>query len=269
MHTSAFINTLKVQLFKIFILLISFASFVSGCSSKPSIYVKGGPADLLPRLTSVITGPVGVLLTNKSDYSSDFTIKFQNGGGNPLTVSGQLLMRDGKLRLEAVFDKSMAAGDVGMIWNAGANQGNVFSEELQGYAPIDEAVRFTNLVIQVVNSPVERIRSHPIEKANLTFECNDGQRMSFQTFRAQDMDGLIMQISSLNTLPAFTMVVSNIRLEIPAEELFLPPDGFTRYANEAAMLNELGARQQGGLSGKPDQGGVNINYKPAGGDQSY
>jgi hypothetical protein len=260
---------LKIKHFSSICLLAGLAALVSGCASKPNIYAKGGSAEMLPKLTDVMTGAVGVLLTHKKDYSADFVIKFEDANGKPSPVAGQLLVRGGKLRLEAVFDKSMTAGDVGVIWDAGADQGFVFSEDLQAFAPVYKAVRFTNLVTQVVSSSIERIQSHPVEKANLTFKCNDGRAISFQTFSAQDLGGLPMQVSSLNTFPSFTMTLSNIRLEMPAEELFLPPDGFTRYANEEAMLNELGIRQQSGFKGQSDPGGVNINYKPAGSGKNY
>lgn len=241
------------------------AALVSGCSSNPpSVYAKGGPAELLPRLAAVITGPVGMLLTNKNAFSSEFTIQFQDGFGNPMQVSGQILMRGGKLRLEAVFAKTMATGDIGLIWDAASRGGFVFSEDLQGYAPIYGAVQFTNLVTQLVISPIDRMEGHPVEKANVSVKCSDGQSKGYQILGAKDLAGLPLQITSLNSLPPFTLTLSQVRLELPGEELFLPPDGFTRYASETAMLNELGTRQLGGIRDKPEDGGININYKPTG-----
>ena len=256
-----------IQIFRIYILLFGFTVFVSGCSTNPpNAFARGGPAELLPKLTSVITGPVGVLLTNGSAFSSDFTIQFDDGSGQPSQVSGQLLMREGKIRLEAVFEKSMAAGDVGLIWNAASNQGCVFSEDLQGYAPIYGAIRFTNITTQLVTSPIDRMDGHPVEKANVSVLCSNGEKLGYQLVRAKDMGSLPIQINSLNSLQPFILTLSKVRLEPPGVGLFLPSDGFTKYASEAAMLNELGNRQLGGLREKPDQG-VNINYKPAGASQ--
>ena len=238
---------------------------VSGCSSNPpNVYARGGPAELLPRLAAVITGPVGVLLTNENGFSSEFTIQFQDGFGNPLQVSGQVLMRGGKLRLEAVFAKTMAAGDIGLIWDAASNNGFVFSEDLQGYAPIYGTIRFTNLMTQLVISPIDRMEGHPVEKANVSVKCSDGKSKGYQILGAKDLAGLPLRITSLNSVPPFTLTLSKVRLELPGDDLFLPPDGFTRYPSETAMLNELGTRQLGGFRNKPEDGGININYKPTG-----
>jgi hypothetical protein len=264
---------MKNHILKLFILLIGFAALVSGCATRMhNGFGRGGAEESLPKLTSVITGPVGVLLTNGNVFSSDFTMAFEEDSEHTLKISGQVLVRGGKLRLEAVFDKSnsksMVAGDIGVIWDAASNQGYVFSEDLQGYAPISETVHFTNILTQVVTSPIERIEGHPVEKANLTFTCSDGQTMDFQLYRVQGVGNLPMQIKSLNSAQFFTLALSKIRLETPAEELFLPPDGFTKYESEAAMLSELGIRQQAVFSEKHDQGGININYKPAVGGQN-
>lgn len=260
---------MTIPMFRIYILLISLVAFVPGCStSPPNVFAKGGPAELLPKLTSVITGPVGVLLTNAPAFSANVTIEFDDGHGNRSQVAGQLLMRGGQLRLEVSFDKSMTAGAMALIWDAAANQGFIFSEDLQGYAPIYGMVRFTNTVTQLVNSPIQRIDGHPVDKANMSVMCSNAQRMGYQIFRAKDMGSLPMQINSLNSQQPFTLSLTKVRLERPAEELFLPSDGFTKYASVMAMINELGTRQLGGFREKPDQGGVNIDYKPTGANKN-
>jgi hypothetical protein len=250
---------------KLFIPLLVVSAMVSGCSSsQPNGFVKGGPDVLLPRLTSLLTGPVGVLLTNDNALSSQFTMTFAEDLKHP--ISGQILVRGGKIRVEAVFatshKKSAGADGFGLIWDEDSNQGYVFSEALQGYAPLNNAVRYTNILIQAVTNPVERIEGHPVDKANVTVMASDGQNMAFQLMRAQDMGGLPIETKSLSSMQAFTLVLSEIRPGNPAVELFLPPDGFTRYESEVAMLTELGIRQQGVFSAKPRDTGVNIDYKP-------
>jgi hypothetical protein len=258
---------MKFHAVKPFILLIVVSAMFSGCASNPqSGFSKGGPEVLLPKLTSVITGPVGMLLTNGNAYSSEFSMTFEKDLEHP--ISGQILVRGGKIRLEAVFTtknkKSEAAGEFGLIWNAASNQGFVFCEALQGYAPLDNAVRYTNILAQVVNSPIERMEGHPVDKANVTVMSSDGQTLAFQLMRTHDAGRLPMQTKSLNSLQAFTLTLSKIRLEKPSDDLFLPPDGFTKYQNEAAMLTELEIRQQGIFSSKRRDNGVNIKYKPPG-----
>lgn len=255
---------MKIQNVKFFILPVVASAILCGCASdRPGGFAGGGPDVLLPQLTSLLTGPVGVLLANGNAFSSEFSLAFEADPEHPVT--GQILVRGGKIRIEAVFatshKKSAVAGEFGLIWDAGSQQGCVFSEALQGYAPLNNAVRYTNILTQVVTSPVERMEGHPVDKANVTVMASDGQNMAFQLMQAQDMGGLPIQTKSLNSFQAFTLVLSEIRPGNPAEELFSPPDGFTKYESEVAMLTELGIRQQGVYSAKPRDTGVNINYR--------
>jgi len=210
---------------------------------------------LLPKLTSMTTGGVAMLLTNGNTFSSEFTMTLEDGTERPLNVTGQAFRRGGKILIETAFGKSERAGEFGVIWDVAANQGFVYSEALQGYAPINEAVQFTNLMTQVIDGQSERIEGHPIDKANVTVVGNDGQLTTFQISRSQDMGNLPLQIDLLTSPHPFTLALSKIQSIIPAEELFLPPDGFTKYESEAAMLDELAARQQSVLEGGSDSGG--------------
>lgn len=244
-------------------MLIVASAIVCGCASNQPNGFAGGPDVLLPQLTSLLTGPVGVLLTNGNAFSSEFSMTFEEDLEHP--ISGQILVRGGKILLEAVFatkkKKSAVTGEFGLIWDAASNRGYVLSEALQGYAPLNNVIRYTNILTQVVTSPVERIEGHPVDKANVTVMSSDGQNMAFQLMRAQDLGGLPIQTKTLNSFQAFTLVLSEIRSEISAEDLFMPPDGFTKYESELAMLNELEIRQQGVFSARPKDTGVNINYK--------
>ena len=255
---------MKFQTVKIFILLMVVSAIVSGCaSSEPTGFARGGPDVLLPQLTSVMTGPVGMLLTNGNTFSSEFSMTFAEDLEHP--ISGQILVRGGKIRLEAVFatknKKSAVAGEFGLIWDEESNLGYVFSEALQGYAPLNNAVRYTNILAQVVTSPIDRMEGHPVDEANVTVMTSNGQTLVFQLVRVKDMGGLPMQTKSLNSLQAFTLTLSKIRLEKLPDDLFLPPEGFTKYESEAAMLTEFGIRQQGVFSAKRDAG-INMDYKP-------
>jgi hypothetical protein len=93
---------------------------------------------------------------------------------------------------------------------------------------------------------------------------SDGQTINVQLLRAQDMGNLPLQIYSLNRPHSFALALSKIQWVKPAEELFLPPDGFTKYESEAAMLNELAARQQNVFGEKHEQGGEGDDYNQSG-----
>jgi hypothetical protein len=161
-------------------------------------------------------------------------------------LSGQLLVSGGKLRLEAARSngKAMRTGDFGVIWDTSGHQGFVFSEALQGYSPISVAAHCTNLLVQTIGGETERIEGHSVDKSNVTMMRNDGQTMIVQLLRSQD-GNLPLRISSSPNSPfSFVLTLSNIQLLKPADELLLPPDGFTKYESETAMLDELADRQQ-------------------------
>jgi hypothetical protein len=227
-----------------------FTLWTSGCfHTHAHGGIAGGRLEaLLPTLTSVATGPTAVLLTNGNGFSSEFTMTLEGATEIPVKLSGRMFARGGKLRLETAFDqsnsKSVRTGDFGVIWDAAASQGYCFSEALQGYAPICEAVRYTNLLTQVVAGQMDRIEGHLVDQATVTVMGSDGQTLVLQLFRAQDLGNLPLQIRSLNNPHSIALALSKIKLVKPADDLFLPPDDFTKYESEAAMINELAARQQ-------------------------
>jgi hypothetical protein len=194
-----------------------------------------------------------VLLADGNGFKSEFTMTLEDASESPLKLSGRVFARGGKLRFEAAFGKSNGksarADDFGVIWDAAASQGYVFSEALPGYAPINEAVRFTNLLTQVIAGQTERIEGHLVDKANVTVMGSDGQTLIIQLLRAQDPGHLPVQIRPLNQPHSFALALSKIQWVLPTDDLFLLPDGFTKYESEAALINELAARQQSVFGG--------------------
>jgi hypothetical protein len=235
---------------------VIFTLWASGCAhtDQRTSFAHGGPATLVPKLTSVTTWPLALLLTNGGGFESEFTMTLTDASGAPLKLSGPLLVRGGKLRLEAAFDKSSdksaRMGSFGVIWDEAAHQGYVLSEALQGYAPITGLVRCTNLLIQVIAGKNERIEGHPVDTANVTVMGTDGQTITAQLLRAQDLGNLPLQIDSQNSPHPFTLALSKIQTIVPKEELFFPPYGFTKYPDETVMLDELETRLYTVLGGK-------------------
>lgn len=232
----------------IFFLCVMFTLWASGCAhtDQRSSFTHSGMGALVPKLTSVTTWPLAVLLTNNGAFESDFTMTLGDASGPPSKLSGQLLVRGGKLRLETALDKSSRKsarmGDFGVIWDEAAHQGFVFSEALQGYAPINRPARYTNLLTQVTAGKNEPIDGHPVDRASVTVMGSDGQTIVVQLLRAEDMGNLPLHIESLNGPNSFTLALSKIHSVTPPEELFAPPDGFTKYQDETTMLNELETR---------------------------
>lgn len=252
----------------ILLLVITFALWAAGCAHdnpRNSVFAGGGMDALVPKLTSVTTWPLALLLTNGQAYEAEFTMTL-GGTEPPVKLSGQLLVRGGKLRLEGAFDKSnprfKRTGDFGVIWDEAAHQGYVFSEAMQGYAPVSVMVRCTNLVTQVMAGKTERIEGHPVDKANATVMGSDGQTITVALTRAQDLGNLPLKIDSLSGSQAFALALSNIQALVPGEELFSPPDGFTKYQSQTAMLEELTSRQLSVTGGKHERIGKGDSDEP-------
>jgi hypothetical protein len=256
---------------RIFFTLFAATVLLGGCSStsQSNNFPKEGVETFLPELISMATGPVAGLLTNGNGFTAQFTMTLQDATEPPLKMSGQIFSLGGKLRLEAAFDKStgksLRAGSFGVIWDVTAQNGFVFSEALQGYAPIYASTQCTNLLTEVIEKDIEEIEGHLVDKANVTFMNSNGQTTSLQLLRAHDLDDLSLKIYSRYQPQTFLLAMSNIQPLVQAEELFLVPDGLTKYEGEAAMLNELAVRQANIYNKKEEDGGVNINYKPTGG----
>jgi hypothetical protein len=172
---------------------------------------------LLPRLTEAVTGRAAGLLTNLNGFHGQFAINFGTAGENQMTVTGELFERDGKLCFVPVFKKAkrknLDAGAFSLIWDAAGKQGYVLSEALQGFAPVAGG--------EDTNQPAE-----------------------LRVERAHSMNGLATRIESLDPLRPFTLTLSDVRPGLSSPDLFVPPDDFTKYESEGALLGELAARQR-------------------------
>jgi hypothetical protein len=200
--------------------------------------------EFLPSPPAFLAGPAVVLLTNSGFSARVVMASAPTDHIKP--VSGQLLVRGSKFFFEPRQEdgKQARTGRFSFIWNAATNQGYILSEALQGYAPIASTVRFTNLVVQSAQTTGEKIDGHPVEQSRVVVAASDGNESSFEVSRARDLAGLAICIASLQAPAPSTITLSQIRLEFPPEKLFLPPDDFTAYPNEEAMMTELAARQQ-------------------------
>src|SRR5271168_1672899 len=76
----------------ILLLCVMFMLWTNGCAhtSERNGFGKGGAAVLLPRLTSVTTGAIAVLLTDGNAFSSEFTMTLEGDSKRPLKISGQI-----------------------------------------------------------------------------------------------------------------------------------------------------------------------------------
>lgn len=211
----------------------------------------------LPKLTALWTGPVANLLTNQSGFESECLITLAGGAESQPKLSGRIFGLGGKLRLEIVPGKAKAksggAGEFGVIWDAAASQGFLLSEAMQGYAALQRSVQFTNLLTQTTAGQPDRLEGHLVDHVNVTAMGSDGQTIALQLTRAQDLGNLPLEIRSADGLNPFTITLTNVRLILPAKALFLPPDDFTKYETETALVEELTARQQNVFGGRHER----------------
>jgi hypothetical protein len=231
------------------------AWWTGGCAptTHQDAFTRNGAETLLPKLTTVISGPAGSLLANGSGFHANFTITLGDRSQGPLTLSGEVFERGGKLDFVTVVGnhKSRGSGGFNVGWDTAMHQGYVSSEALQAYAPLSGSFGATNSQTQVLPGTAERVEGHPVDQANMTFQAGDGQTIALQLMRASDLGNLPLKITSVSGPQSFTLSLSNIEAAAPPEEVFLPPDGFTKYASEEVLLDELAERQHNVFS--PDE----------------
>lgn len=200
---------------------LALALLAGGCASKAPLPdpIHEPVQRLLPRLTEAVTGPAAGLLTNLNGYHARFTIDFGSNAFEELSASGDLQSRDGKLCFEPVFKhgkhKGMDAGGFILIWDAAGKSGFVLSDSLQGFAPVGTAFG--------------------------TVYTNAG---SWKVEQARNWNGLATRIQCDDPRRPFTLTLSDIKPELPPPDIFVTPDGFTKYDSEGLLLGELAARQR-------------------------
>ncbi len=217
---------------------------IVGCASKTPKEVFHAGDEIPP---DFLSGPAGVLLTNLEGFSAKVDSSLPSLAGDLHTVSGDLLEREGRLIFQpasrAKNKKALLEGGMIFIWNEAAHAGYVLSDPLQAYAPMPPGVQGTNIVWGSDAAVQEEANGHPCRRLEAVVACNDGSTARFMVWQAEDARRLPVRIRSVAGTREFTLNFSNIRLELPAPELFAPPDGFTRYGTAVALMNELILRQ--------------------------
>ena len=71
-------------------------------------------------------------------------------------------------------------------------------------------------------------------------QISDGTTASLEAFRAADLNGLAVQFRTVTKSNPRVVTLSKIRPQVPAQELFAPPEGFTHYSSPEAYERFLG-----------------------------
>jgi hypothetical protein len=190
-------------------------------------------------LPSFLEGPAALLLTNEIAFSARLTAGGSSRSSEVDSLSGQFLAQGSRL----VF--SPAAGGVYFIWDVANRAGYIVDETMQAYAPITSNIQVTNLVIDPERmGPIsEKVDGHPCKRTDVTLALSGGADAQFTVWRATDLKGWPVRIKALNGMPRFTLDLSGFRQETFPREIFLPPDGFTKYADAETMRAELVTRK--------------------------
>src|SRR5260221_9539603 len=71
----------------------------------------------------------------------------------------------------------------------------------------------------------------------------EGPAAQFTVWRANDLGGFPMRIRAVTGRTRFTLNLSDFRREALSPRIFLPPEGFTKYADAEVMNAELMVRK--------------------------
>jgi hypothetical protein len=237
---------------------------LTGCFTKPkSLYHAGDevPPDL-------VAGPMAVLFTNVDGFSARMSgsIIAADGAKPSNIMSGDLLGRQGRLIYQpssAVKGKRLRTeGGMFFIWDETDHAGYVLSDPLQAFAPASASIQPTNVTLEIASATQEQANGHPCRKVEATVQSSDGSSERFLLWEAEDARHFPVRIQTPPGPRQLTLNFSDLRLELPAPELFVPPDGFVKYSTPVALMNELIIRQTAinkANEGKP------LELNPAGG----
>ena len=229
------------------LLVLLIAALAAGCAQTASRAraVADPPA---PQPPVFLTGPMALLLTNVDGFRA--RVVLESGAPARQVIAGELISQGGNLvfapDLSQAADKHPPAEGFAFIWNVAANQGYLLNEPLQAYAPISSSRQFTNLAASTAVNPSapQKVAGHPCQPIEVTVAATDGSTTLYRLWRATDLKGLPLRITcASNGLPQ-TLTLSKVRLQTLPNDLFLPPNGFTKYDSPEALATELAARQR-------------------------
>jgi hypothetical protein len=85
--------------------------------------------------------------------------------------------------------------------------------------------------------------------------------ITIQLTRAMDLGDVPLQMHFADQPDSLALTLSKIRMDKLPDDLFLPPDDFTKYDNAVAMIGELASRQRS-VHGGHESGGEGSKGSP-------
>ena len=174
-------------------------------------------------------------------------------------ASGQVIGRQGQIIFQPLTTANATRGKIvrgGMffIWDSARQKGFVVSEALQGFAPISAPCQITNMTLESGEAVAEPANGHPCHRIERRAAMSDGSTVKLTEWRADDLRRFPVRLRTESGGRVTTVDFSGVLLDIPPQELFAPPGGFTQYAGATALINELMIResaQKKGPTGEP------------------
>ena len=219
--------------------LLLLVSLFTGCfSSSDSKNFSGSSIETLPPV--FLTGPPAALLTNAGSFSAHIVMSNQFRASK--TLAGELFVRDGKLLFAAEPRKNNPGGAFAYVADLVNGQGFVWSEALQGYAPVHLSSIPSSLSTHL-NDSLTKLDGHPCQVEEAIVKMSDGSTASFKAFRALNFNRVPLLITSISNSPPVELSLSKIRPTAPPADVFAPPTDFTKYDSAETMVTELILRQ--------------------------
>ena len=228
------------------------------CAHSEKKIDRAGAFEVLPAPVPplFLNGPMALLLTNADGFRARVVLESGAPAQAAPMVAGELLVRGSQLLFapdpSGAPKKQARVQDSAFIWDVNGNRGYVLNDPLQAYAPMSSSRQYTNLTVgAALNDPArQRIAGHPCQATEVTVTASDGATTFFQVWRARDLNALPLRIACPSNGLPMTLTLSKVRLGAVPDDLFLPPNGFTKYDSVEALMAELTLR------------GMNLGRKP-------
>jgi hypothetical protein len=192
---------------------------------------------------------MALLLTNADGFRARVEFESAAPSGATQTTAGELMVRGSKLLFTpaptSVARQQPHSEDAAFIWDVNDNRGYLLNDPLQAYAPISSSRQFTNVTTGAAlhNASSEKFPGHTCQATEVTVTASDGVTTIFRVWRATDLKGLPLRIQCPSGGVPLTLTLSKVRLGAVPNDLFLPPNGFTKYESPEAMMTEMALRR--------------------------
>jgi hypothetical protein len=206
---------------------------------------------------------------NADGFAARVSFEIQTPEGGADVLSGELMGRGGKLvfmpEASGARGKRLREARISFVWDHAEARGYMISDALQACAPLTPGVAFTAAASGSAPSQpaAAKVEGHPCEVQDVTVSGNDGSTTSLRVWRATDLKGLPVQVAISPDLARPVFRLTKIRPASPSPDALVVSDGFTKYRNVEAMMNELRMRQQG-MKRRPSREGPDGEHGPPG-----